>query len=101
MTRVDRDRLTRTEWGEWGSRGTWRIPSVRKNDSHEAMFPQELPRRCIRLLTDPGDVVLDCFAGAGTTALAVQELDRRYIIGIELDRSYVRVSPQRLGHPAV
>jgi DNA modification methylase len=100
VTKVDRGRLTHTEWGEWGSRGTWRIPSVRKNDAHEAMFPVELPRRCIRLLTDPGDVVLDCFAGAGTTALAAQELDRRYI-GIELDTSYVRVSRQRLAHPVV
>jgi DNA modification methylase len=53
VTKVDRDRLTRTEWGEWDSRGTWQIPSVRKNDAHEAMFPLELPRRCIRLLTGP------------------------------------------------
>ncbi len=53
------------------------------------MFPSELPRRCIRLLTDPGDIVLDCFLGSGTTALTAVEEGRRFI-GVELDREYVR-----------
>jgi DNA modification methylase len=87
ITKVDRSRLTRDEWSEWGSRAVWSFPSVRSNNIHEAMFPVELPRRCIRLLTDPGDVVLDCFMGSGTTALAAVETGRDYI-GIELFEEY-------------
>lgn len=88
ITRVDRSRLRPHEWAEWGSRAVWRFPSVRSNDIHEAMFPSELPRRCIRLLTDPDDIVLDCFMGSGTTALAALEEGRRFI-GVELVEEYV------------
>lgn len=87
VTKVDRGRLAPGEWGAWGSRGVWYIPSVRKNDDHEAKFPKELPLRLIRLLTDPGDLVLDPFLGSGTTAVAALELGRRFI-GIEKEPRY-------------
>jgi DNA modification methylase len=90
-TRVDRSKLSPREWAEWGSRGVWSFPSVRSNDDHEAKFPLELPRRVIRLLTAPGDVVLDCFLGSGTTAVAAIAEGRRYI-GIELDAKYVALA---------
>jgi cyclase len=64
---------------------------VRANDDHEAKFPLELPRRCIRLLTEPGDIVLDCFIGSGTTAVAAILEGRRYI-GIELLAEYVKMA---------
>jgi len=79
ITKVDRNRLTRKEWSEWGSRGVWRFPSVRSHEFHEAEFPLELPRRVIRLLTDPGDTVLDSFVGSGTTAVAAIGEGRRYL----------------------
>lgn len=60
----------------------WQIPSVRANDVHEAMFPVELPSRLIRLLTDAGDLVLDCFTGSGTTGLACIRTGRRFV-GVE------------------
>ena len=91
VTRVDRERLTKEEWVNWGSRAVWSFPSVRANDDHEAKFPLELPRRCIRLFTDPGDVVLDCFLGSGTTAMAAIAEGRRYI-GIELVPEYARLA---------
>ena len=97
ITTVTRSRLKRAEWVEWGSRGVWTFPSVRANDKHEAMFPAELPRRCIRLLTEPGDVVLDCFMGSGTTALVGVELDRDFI-GIELSAEYVELASARIAH---
>ena len=87
ITKVDRARLAPNEWSEWGSRGVWKFPSVRSNDDHEAKFPIELPRRVIRLLTDPGETVLDCFMGSGTTALAAIQEGRNYI-GTELDEKY-------------
>jgi site-specific DNA-methyltransferase (adenine-specific) len=91
ITKVNRARLRREEWVAWGSRAVWHIPSVRANHDHEAKFPVELPRRVIRLLTEPGDTVLDCFVGSGTTAVAAIELGRRYV-GIEKMPRYVRLA---------
>jgi site-specific DNA-methyltransferase (adenine-specific) len=65
ITKVDRSRLTRQEWVNWGSRGVWEIPSVRSNADHDSKFPVELPRRAIKLFTDPDELVLDCFVGSG------------------------------------
>ena len=87
-TLVDKNRLSHQEWTDWGSRGVWNFPSVRANDDHEAKFPIELPRRVIRMLSEPGDLVLDPFIGSGTTALAAIECGRSYL-GIELQASYV------------
>ena len=90
-TIVDRDRLTRNEWVEWGSRGVWNFPSVRTNDDHEAKFPLELPKRVIKLLSAKGETILDCFMGSGTTAVAAIREGRNYI-GIELDKNYVELA---------
>lgn len=95
VTKFDRARLTADEWRRWGSRGVWHIPSVRANDDHEAKYPEELPARVIRLLTDPGDVVLDCFIGSGTTAVAAVR-ERRQYIGIELLAPYVDLARRRV-----
>jgi site-specific DNA-methyltransferase (adenine-specific) len=85
---VNRSRLTECEWKEWGYRQIWDIQSVRKNDDHEAKFPEELARRVIKLYSNPGDIVLDPFLGSGTTAVAALREGRRYI-GIEKEEKYV------------
>ena len=95
VTKVDRKRLKPGEWKEWGSRGVWQFPSVRVNDDHEAKFPVELPRRVIQLLSDPGEVILDCFMGSGTTAVAAIETGRQFI-GIELDRKAVNLAKKNV-----
>lgn len=95
-TKVDKNRLTRDEWTAWGSRGVWYIPSVRANDDHEAKFPLELPRRIIQLLTDPGDLVIDCFVGSGTSAVAAIRENRRFI-GIDISPLSVDLSNRALG----
>lgn len=94
-TRVDRKRISANEWGEWGSRAIWNIKSVQKNDDHEAKFPIELPRRAIRLFTDKGETVLDCFMGSGTTALAAIEEERNYI-GIDIKQEYVDLATKNI-----
>ncbi len=95
ITKFRRSRLSRDEWRDWGSRSVWRFPSVRANRIHEAQFPIELPRRVIRLLTEPGEIVLDCFMGSGTTALAAV-LENRQFIGIELLPEYVELARRRV-----
>ncbi len=95
ITKFDKTRLSSDEWKNWGSRGVWHFPSVRANNDHEAKFPIELPTRVIRLLTDRGDIVLDCFMGSGTTAVAAIREKRRYI-GIEILEKYVRLSRNKI-----
>lgn len=95
VTKVDRQRLTSKEWKDWGSRGVWNISSVRANDDHEAKFPLELPLRCIKLLTEPDDIVLDCFMGSGTTAIAAMQLDRKFI-GVELLEKYLQLAKKNI-----
>lgn len=94
-TVVDRNRIGRAEWSEWGSRAIWDIPSVRKNDIHEAMFPVELPLRLIRLLTDEGELVLDPFMGSGTSAVAARMVGRSFI-GFEKDPANQPIIESRL-----
>lgn len=90
-TKVDRSKLSKDEWREWGSRPIWRIPSVRVNDRHEAMFPIELPQRTFRLLTEKGDTILDPFMGSGSSAMAAI-IEERNFIGIELAKKYVQLA---------
>jgi len=93
ITKIDRSRLKKEEWVNWGSRGIWEIPSVRSNADHDSKFPVELPRRVIGLFTEPGDIVLDCFIGSGTTALAAISEKRKYI-GIDKEKNQWK-SPQK------
>ena len=79
ITEVNRSRLSDSEWGQWGSRAVWKIPSVRANDNHDAKFPLELARRVVRLFSDAGDLVIDPFVGSGTTAVAAQMEGRRFV----------------------
>jgi len=90
-TVVDRSRLTRKEWAEWGSRGVWNISSVHVNDDHPAKFPIELARRVIRLFSAEDDLVLDPFIGSGTTAVAAIQEGRRFL-GIDAVSEYVELA---------
>lgn len=63
-------------------------------EGHPARFPLELPKFFIRLLTDPGDLVVDIFSGSNTTGQAAEELQRRWL-SIELDRAYASLSAVR------
>ncbi|MGI8687710.1 MAG: DNA-methyltransferase [Thermomicrobiales bacterium] len=65
------------------------------NRNHSAAFPVELPEWFIKLLTKPGDVVLDPFMGSGTTAVAARHLGRHFT-GIELEPSYIAIAHERL-----
>ncbi len=62
---------------------------------HPAVMPMTLARRCIKITSRPGDVVMDPYAGSGTTLLAAQELGRPWV-GIELKPDYVDLIERRL-----
>jgi site-specific DNA-methyltransferase (adenine-specific) len=67
---------------------------------HPAPMPIELARRCIRLSTWPGEIVLDPFAGSGTSLLAARQLGRR-AIGIERSERYCELAVDRLAQGAL
>ena len=73
---------------------------VGKNErtEHNAPFPLDLARDHILSWSVEGDVVLDPFAGSGTTLIAAKELGRRYV-GIEINPEYVQIINRRLGSP--
>ena len=82
------------------ARSVWTIATQPFPGSHFACMPPKLAERCILASTRPGDVVLDPFSGAGTTALVANNLNRRYI-GIELNPAYVEMSRRRLVQPSL
>ena len=67
----------------------------KKNYEHPTCKPLPLVERHLKLSTKENDIVLDCFLGSGTTALACKHTNRRYI-GIELDPHYYDISCKRL-----
>jgi site-specific DNA-methyltransferase (adenine-specific) len=62
---------------------------------HPAPFNKQLPQYFINLLTDEGDVVLDIFAGIGTTGLPCKDMDREFI-GMELNPKYCEFGNKRI-----
>ena len=84
--------------GGWTSlvSNVWKMqPEARGPEDHPAPFPEELPLRCIRLSTFPGELVVDPFAGSGTTLLAARALGRR-AVGIETSERYCEIAARRL-----
>lgn len=77
------------------ARTVWSINTKAYKGAHFAVFPEELPRRCISAGSRPGDVVLDPFAGSGTTGAVAKQLGREFI-GIELNADYVALAEARL-----
>ncbi len=70
-------------------------PASATRVGHPAPFPVELPARCIELYTYRGDVVLDPFCGAGTTAVAAVRTGRHFI-GYDTDAGYVERAAERV-----
>jgi site-specific DNA-methyltransferase (cytosine-N4-specific) len=76
-------------------RNWWLINTRGYDGAHFAVFPESLVERCVRLSTRPGDLVLDPFAGSGTT-LAVATRLGRTALGIELNPEYADLAVKRL-----
>lgn len=86
-------KLTKEEWKEYFS-GHWYFGGA-KQIEHEAMFPEELPRRLIKMFSFVGDTVLDPFLGSGTTIKAALELQRS-AIGYEINKDFLKTIKEKL-----
>ncbi len=88
--------ITAEEFKE-GVIGRWKItPEHRmKEFDHPAVFPEELPRRIMKLFSYRNDIVLDPFNGVGTTTLAAAKSGRRFI-GIDISKQYCDMAIRRL-----
>jgi len=90
----EQSKLTQEEWNQYFT-GHWNFPGEKQN-KHLAMFPEELPRRLIKMFSFVGDTVLDPFLGSGTTSLAAKNL-KRNSIGYEINSDFLPVIKERLG----
>lgn len=72
----------------------WNIKKPARNDLHPTMKPVELMERSIRNSSRPGDIVLDCFGGSGSTLIAAEKSGRR-CFAMELDPKYCDVIVRR------
>ena len=89
------DTITKEDFLAW-TLDTWRIqPESAKKIGHPAPFPIELPSRLIELYSYKGDLILDPFCGAGTTAIAADNAGRKYI-GFDTDAHYIDLAQKRL-----
>ena len=68
---------------------------IRDKEVHPAVFPIALPKKCIELFTHKGELVLDPFAGIGTTLVASKDVGRN-AIGFDLNKKYVDFAQKRL-----
>ncbi len=87
-------RMTSEEWNTYFA-GHWNFAGTRQ-DKHIAMFPEELPKRLIKMFSFSGDTILDPFAGSGTTSFAAKNLHRNSV-SCEINSEFIPVIKKKLG----
>lgn len=92
----EKSKLKTKEWQKWAVDSIWEMqPASAKKIGHPAPFPDELPRRLIKMYSFVGDTVLDPFLGSGTTAVVANRLGRN-AIGYEINPDYIKIAKKRL-----
>jgi DNA modification methylase len=86
-------KMTAEEWNTFFA-GHWNFTGASQN-GHIAMFPEELPRRLIKMFSFVGETIIDPFAGSGTTSLAAKNLDRNSI-GYEINPEFIPFIKEKL-----
>jgi site-specific DNA-methyltransferase (adenine-specific) len=94
----EKSKLTTEEWNEYFA-GHWYFPGERQ-DKHLAMFPEELPKRLIKMFSFVGDTILDPFLGSGTTCLAAKNLNRDSL-GYEINKDFLPAMKAKLNSDIV
>ncbi len=94
----EKSKLSEQEWTSF-TKQIWDIPIPNKSDiaygKHSAIMPEAIPYRCIRLFSCVDDVVLDPFAGSGTTLKVAKSLNRHYV-GYEIYENYKPLIEKKL-----
>lgn len=85
--------MTKEEWNRYFS-SHWNFNGV-KQQGHLAMFPEELPKRLIKMFSFVGETVFDPFVGSGTTSLAAKNLGRNSI-GYEINKDFAPIIKEKL-----
>ncbi|WNE41012.1 MAG: hypothetical protein mread185_000469 [Mycoplasmataceae bacterium] len=90
--------ITAEEFKSW-TVGKWSIAPERKMKefNHDAMFPEELAKRVIKLFSFKNDIVLDPFNGVGTTTKVAYKLERKYC-GIDINPMFCRKAQERIAN---
>ncbi|MCL2062895.1 MAG: site-specific DNA-methyltransferase [Candidatus Cloacimonetes bacterium] len=87
--------ITRDEFMEW-TKSIWTMNAESaKKIGHPAPFPEELPKRLIKLFSFTNDIILDPFMGSGTTALASLN-ENRFFVGYETNSDYINIANKRI-----
>lgn len=89
----EHSKMTAEEWNTYFA-GHWNFAGT-KQDNHIAMFPEELPKRLIKMFSFVGDTVLDPFSGSGTTNLSAKNLERNSV-GYEINSEYIPIIKNKL-----
>jgi hypothetical protein len=95
------DQMTREEQQSQPAtmRDVWFIPPAQYRDSHFAVMPEEIVRRCVLSTSREGDVILDTFCGSGTVGVVALRYQRDFV-GIELNSDYAAMSEKRINNEA-
>jgi modification methylase len=93
-----KSKFTKKERDEWFSQ-VWTLPGTRQTlqgiDRRIAAFPEEIPRRLIRMFSIEGDLVLDPFLGSGTSLKSAMSLGRRFV-GYEKMEEFLEIIRTRM-----
>lgn len=91
----EQSKMSPEEWNTFFA-GHWNFTGARQN-KHIAMFPEELPRRLIKMFSFVGENVLDPFLGSGTTTLVAKNLNRNSC-GYEINPDFIPLIKNKLEH---
>jgi DNA modification methylase len=87
-------KISTKEWQDWAINSFWEMqPAKAKSVGHPAPFPEELPRRLIKLYSFYGDTVLDPFVGSGTTTRVADALGRQGV-GYDINPDYISLADE-------
>lgn len=90
----EKSKMTKEEWNQY-FQGHWNFGGARQ-DGHIAVFPEELPKRLIKMFSFVGDTVLDPFLGSGTTSLVAKNLGRNSV-GYEINAEFLPIIKTKIG----
>jgi len=91
----EKSKLSNEEWRKYFT-GHWNFAGEKQNGGHIAMFPEELPKRLIKMFSFIGETVLDPFLGSGTTTKVAENLGRNSV-GYEINKDYLPIIKQKIG----